>query len=92
MRQTPGIPALFVRALQTAVDFSEQISAKIFGDDAGRSQFAAVGNGQLRKIRQDRGERGSWMPDESKPNVVGEGPFAVTNDAVNDIGVESFAR
>ena len=92
MGQTFGILALFVGAIQTAVDFGEQIFAEIFGDDTRSSQLAKVGNCELGKIGQDRGERGNWMPDERKPNVVGEGPFAVTNDAVNDVSVKFFAR
>src|SRR5882724_7401040 len=62
--QTLAMLPLFVRAIQASVCLGEQVSSKVFGDDTGSSEFAEVGNGELGKITQDRGERGSRMPDQ----------------------------
>src|SRR5467141_306715 len=72
----------FARA-QPSLHFGLQIFAKAFGNDARSRQFPQVGNRKLRKIGENRSERGGGVADQGEPNVVIDGPLVMMNDGRN---------
>src|ERR1700747_2304129 len=76
---------------QAAVNFGLEVFAKFFGDDAGGSEFAEVGDGEFGEIGQDGGESGVGMADEGQADVVDAGPFAMENNGMDYVGREFLA-
>src|SRR6266852_9596151 len=74
------------------LDFGEQIFAQTFGNDAGRGQFAQIGDGKLGEIAEDGGERGTGMADAREAHVVGVGPLAMLRDGLDDAEGKAVAR
>ena len=76
----------------TALDFGLEITAEIFGDDAGSGEFAKIRNGEMRQEGEDSGERRVGIADEREAHIVGLRPFAMIGDRLDDAEGSLFAR
>jgi len=77
---------------QAAFDFREEIAANVFGDDAGRAEFAKVRDGEFRKNGKNGGERGGGLANEGEAHVVSLRPLFVLGDGFDDAGRELGTR
>src|SRR5215467_3435385 len=77
---------------EATLDFSLNVTAQSFGNDAGSSELAEVGNGELGQIGKNCCQRRGRLAQQRDANVIRNGPFAVTNDGGNNGRWELFAR
>ncbi len=75
-----------------ALDFGLEIAAKIFGDDAGGSEFAKIGNCEMRQEGEDGGKRRIGIANQGEAHIVGLRPFAVVGDGLDHAERGFFAR
>src|SRR5690348_2282480 len=77
---------------EAALHFSLDVAAQGFRDDAGGGEFAKVGDGELREVRKNGGQRRGGLAQKRDPNVVGNGPFAMMNNRGNHGSGKFLAR